>query len=645
MPFSDPVLAVAADRILGGWRITRVTGARGGGALLHLVREADEASLQIVVTPRGEPTLARTRLGGVSYKRFSGLPEQEAARTTVEFARLLARGAIPLSLLFPHLALAPEDTPEERRRFAALMATTTRALPGHGDSTGTDLLPQPRLHLRFDPPGLAEFLAPELEVEGPAISGFVLQSIYLPPVGRREAADFTAFVLEFHHEETGEVARLRLGTGEADSQGTAAGPHFRLRVLGHEGEPDALPIALASLQSWLIVLLRLKSGPGLEIEIARQPSDLRALCHPSAGGGSGPLVLAGSDGPSHAPSATPPALNLAVDAECGQACVFCSVKSYVPPQDHGLVELQQLQIQMRQARDAGAEELRLNGIDPLGFSRVLDLVADAREMGFLRLSVFSPCRRLADDAFRTEFLRRAPGDLRITVPLYGIEAATHDAVVGTPGAFLEVSRAIEALRRELPAGHLFLSTVLVRQNVDEFAALVRFARDRGLDLHARTPYPMRQTTRDPYAESVLPESEIVSRVLAQAEGLDDPGLGRTVLRTLSHALTHPCLLFEAERRHRLPALGLREFGRRPVLAGTEYRSQTEFSHAGGGTEAQDNAFAVATVECPHARTCALAPACSTEHYAVYGELFGLAEFHSVSVGALYALPPHEWTQS
>jgi hypothetical protein len=99
------------------------------------------------------------------------------------------------------------------------------------------------------------------------------------------------------------------------------------------------------------------------------------------------------------------------------------------------------------------------------------------------------------------------------------------------------------------------------------------------------------------------------------------------------------VLLRAERALRLPLFGARQVSRRPVLAGTEYRSQ-QFVHGSEGAATQSEAFAVATVPCPHADRCALVSVCPGEHYAVYQSLFGLDEYDPVSVAELYGMSPH-----
>lgn len=635
----DPSAAALAPgggprQVLGDWTVAGITGLLAGGVSVWLERPRDGATLQVVITARGSRALVETPLGSVLYHKHSGLTEREAGDTARAFAALLARGEFPLGAHFPHLVLGATVDDAARARFLALAGPQVRGLPGRAGAE-QGMLPAPRGELYFDPPGIAEFLAPELVVDGPALAGFTLRAVYLPAVGKRAALDFRSYVLEFVDGATAEGVRLRMAAGGHDESFGRAG-EVSLGLLGHTQELDALPPRVASLCSWVLALLQLKSAAGLRVKVPADAAELRALAHPADRGGWAPPADAPGDAPDPAGS-PPPVLNLAIDTECGQRCAFCSVKAYVRPVDEGDAALERLRLQLRMARDQGVREVRLNGIDPLTFSRIIEVLDIVREYGFQKLSVYSPCRRLADGAFRREFLRRMPPEFTISVPLYGVTAAAHEAVTGTPGSFAEVMAALDGLLAEAPPGHVVLSTVVVRQNLHEFLDVVAFARARSLGVHPHLPYPMRQTTRDPYADSALRERDLVEHfVLGLAS---TPAAHREwSLGVLGSAVPHPCLLWRAEQRHRLPVFGARTIAERQPLAGTEYRSR-KIIHDTQGARSQENAFAVATVPCPHLDRCALASVCPGEHYGVYQALYGLDEFGPVRVAELYAAAP------
>lgn len=629
-------LALLTERPrIGAWRIAHVAGGLRGTLHLRLTRD-DGAWVRCIVGSRGEQGLVQTRAGSVYYKDFHGCSDGEAAEATRALGAALDEGAVPLAVLFPHLAMHATPTEEDRLLLGATLHAQAKLL-GSGEGPARDLVPSARSTLYFDPPGVAEFLAPELTVGGAPIAGCSLRAIYLPPVGRRQAVDFGSLVLEFERE--GELHRLRLSVGGREGFGRV-GTALSLDVMGVTGELDGMALGATSLASWLLTLLRLKGAEELVVTVPTRAEELRALNFPLDRAAPS-SAWSGTSAPGAEPSLqTPPALNLAIDSDCHQACAFCSVKSYVKPSDGGADELANIRFQLRSAREQGVDEVRLNGIDPLTFSRVLDVVSAVREHGFRRLTVYSPCRRLADDAFRAEFLKRAPPELTITVPLYGTSAKTHDRVTGSLGSYLEARRAFDALleaSRANPKVRLHVSTVVVTHNVNELAALAAFVRELGIELHPHVPYPMRQTTRDPYAESAVREREIVRAFLDDLGRFTRSDDKRWALNLLGLAVQHPCLLAREESARRLPVFGAGDTDQRPMLPGTEYRAAQRFVHDSGGAATADDAFAVTTVPCPHVDRCALAPICPGEHYAVYQQLFGLDEFEPVSPRALYAL--------
>ena len=621
-----------------------MSGVRPGGVAFLLERETDGATLQVIVGPKGSEALLETSAGAVHYRKFSGLGEAEAAETARLFGDLLERGAVPLPLLFPHLAMGHEAGDEDRRRFAALIGSHLLA-PSKGDACGAERPGHPageRPEVYFDPPGIAELLAPEVTVGGAPVAGHVFRAVYRTSTGRRQALDFSSYALEFVSAATGAAVQLRLSAEENDEGFGRAGELLTIGVLGPAGTGlEELPADVASLASWILALLRLKVGKGTTVFIPGRTEELRSIDYPS-GWTTRPAPAASLSGrppDSTAELQRPPALNLALDAECAQECVFCSVKSYVHPEDGGEAELDGLLMQLRRARASGIDEVRLNGIDPLAFSRVLDVVGAVRAEGFPRLTVFSPCRRFADDGFRREFLRRAPPHVEISVPLYGSTAAVHDAVVGMPGAHADVARAVDGLLETLPAARVHLTTVVVRQNLHELGALARFARERRMAHHVKMPYPMRQTARDPYADSVVRESTVVDAFLDQITTWGDRAWALGILGSFGH----PCLRFRAEQRSGLPLFAVNATAQRQLLPGTEYRKTEAFVHESGGAASGDEAFVVSTVRCPHEARCALAPVCPGEHYAVYEKLFGLSEFEPVLPIELYrAVPLSRW---
>src|SRR5262245_23479236 len=164
---------------MSGWRIARVAGAFPTAVAFSLERDDGSAKIQIVVRQRGEgQCLQPTPLGDVSYRHVAGLSEHDAAQITRSFAKLLLRGGVPIARHFPHLAVeAALGDDGARLRLAKIIEPAIPLLGGGFAASADVLLPNA---LVFDPPGIAEFLAPEISVDGPAVRSWVFRGVYLP---------------------------------------------------------------------------------------------------------------------------------------------------------------------------------------------------------------------------------------------------------------------------------------------------------------------------------------------------------------------------------------------------------------------------------------------------------------------------------
>lgn len=464
--------------------------------------------------------------------------------------------------------------------------------------------------LVLDPPGVAELLAPELTLDGSPIAGHRLVALrsFLPT--GHAASPFGRVLLEFSPEDARETVELLLAPASPEQScfGSHSGLGLSLPDLGLAATAGAKTRA-ACLASHLLALLASKLAPHARVVVPTRAEEVRLLDAATA-------------------SPSPEVLNLNLDAECGQQCSFCPIKSFVSAHDGGAAELQSIELQLREARARAQVRARLNGIDPLRFSRVLELASAIRAAGFERLEVMGPGRRFADEAFRREFLLRAPEHTEVVVPLYGVTPEVHELVTGAPGSHAEVLLAIDGLLADLGPQRLGLATVITRQNVDELAALARFARERELPLWPQLPYPLRQTRRGAYADSALRESEIVARVLRSLDGAT-PEDRDLCLHALATAIRHPCVLWRAQRATGIEAFEASRGMPRRALAGVALSD--EHNPRKGGAVRGLSTLHVVSVGCTEAPRCALAPACPAEHYAAYVDRFGEEEFEAVGV--------------
>jgi MoaA/NifB/PqqE/SkfB family radical SAM enzyme len=338
------------------------------------------------------------------------------------------------------------------------------------------------------------------------------------------------------------------------------------------------------------------------------------------------------DAPALAAAPEPPArpddpsavVNLAIGAECGQKCAFCSVKETWPAEDGGEATLRALTAELAEKRRIGVHKVRVNGYDPLAFSRILDVLRFATEAGYTEAQVFSPCTLLADEGFCDAVLAVLPRSRRFYVPIYGATAEVHDAVVGVPGAFERATRAIELLTRKEGPRAVSLLSVLVRKNLPHVSDLLTFVRRRDLEFSMHLPYPSFESRADRYYTAAARQTDAVCAV---RDAAGSPSDGRMLL--LEGAA--PCVVFQAMRDTGVPiAKWLRMPAEKPLLPGTEYRDP-RYHHRDEGS-----AFQARSVPCPHAASCALATVCPGEVLRGYADLYGLGELAPVPLADVVA---------
>jgi MoaA/NifB/PqqE/SkfB family radical SAM enzyme len=172
--------------------------------------------------------------------------------------------------------------------------------------------------------------------------------------------------------------------------------------------------------------------------------------------------------------------NLTVEAPCGLACGFCQRRFT----DLAGREEPYESIVERFRRDVGDRSrsigrVRINGSDPLAHPRLTDILEAVAAAGVRELNLFTPGLGFTDpERTRRVFaaLDRFPS-ATVFPPIYGPDAASHDPIIGAPGAFDRLLAAMEVLqpyRRRVT-----FTTLVVRQNYQRLAELHAFVTARG----------------------------------------------------------------------------------------------------------------------------------------------------------------------
>lgn len=362
----------------------------------------------------------------------------------------------------------------------------------------------------------------------------------------------------------------------------------------------------------------------LDVNVASAP-----LLPPSAAEVTALLDLNAGQTPTLEPADANQVLNLSIISECFQQCAFCSVKETTAPKDGGEATFASLCRDLYDSRKSGVRRVRINGYDPLTFSRIVETIGFATKLGFDFMEIFSPFTRFADAAFCDAVLAVVPAHTDFMVPLYGLDADVHDRVVKRPGAFALVMKALDNLSERGRSGSVHLIAVATRVNQGELAKIWTFARGRGYEAHGHLPYPSFESRGDRYYGSAPRQADVVagaaSAIAETPPTVDTPFFVYQMLAGVA-----PCVSFRGMRKARIPLKRWLSARAATTLPGTEYRHE-RYSHRSG-----EETFEVTTLPCPHAERCVLATACSREILRGYAELFGVDEFQPVSLGDLIA---------
>ncbi|MEZ4409821.1 MAG: radical SAM protein [Polyangiales bacterium] len=311
--------------------------------------------------------------------------------------------------------------------------------------------------------------------------------------------------------------------------------------------------------------------------------------------------------------------NLSVESPCHSRCLFCSIRTEEVRVDLDEGYHQGLLREVARGRALGATVLRLNGIDPLSYPRVVDLLAAGSAAGYSAAVVFTTGLPLADPDLAARVVSAMPPRRRFHLPIYGASPATHDPLVGRPGAFELLLRAIDNLLARVSPDDIEVTTVLMRQNLADLPAVDALLRARGLVLNAHMPYP--KDNRDTHAFDACAPS--FTDAVATLHAASPPVVVREA---------PPCVLLRHELATGVPSRSrLNPHQWAPV--GRVYEADTYLL-----SDQRRRVDAAPAIRCPSADDCALAHACTQHVYRAYADLHGLDEFVAVTADELSQAP-------
>jgi MoaA/NifB/PqqE/SkfB family radical SAM enzyme len=177
----------------------------------------------------------------------------------------------------------------------------------------------------------------------------------------------------------------------------------------------------------------------------------------------------------------PRKLHVQITRRCTHRCETCNHHlARVERDERGEIDEATVSRLLREGRAMGMDNLSLTGGEPLLRDDLLEVVADARALGYATVTVATNGDLLADPG-RARALVDA-GATHVPLSLHGID--THDELVGTPGSRARVMRAVEHLLGATggDADRVSVGMVAMAPTLGQLDALADYARAAGCGL-------------------------------------------------------------------------------------------------------------------------------------------------------------------
>lgn len=237
--------------------------------------------------------------------------------------------------------------------------------------------------------------------------------------------------------------------------------------------PGTRLYAQCESEGWFIAPPEQISGAVLEVESIIRTPDLDPV-----------EVIAMKRAAQHLHAAMQSLVLLAVETRCDCDCLACHCHS---SDDEAPPSREKLRAKMERARFLGGEELFISGGEPTLRTDLPDIIVEARELGFHRISLVTNAHGLASKERAKKLL--SVGIDRLVVDLLGHNAEIHDAVARCKGAF---NWTLAGIRRAMKLGcsEIEVNIPITKTNLTALPATVKLAERLGLrGAHLQLPQP------------------------------------------------------------------------------------------------------------------------------------------------------------
>ncbi|MDK2908050.1 MAG: hypothetical protein PWQ87_508 [Candidatus Woesearchaeota archaeon] len=164
---------------------------------------------------------------------------------------------------------------------------------------------------------------------------------------------------------------------------------------------------------------------------------------------------------------------------CSNNCVFCKIKAYPDKKDLTKEDEKQLLIDSMFFIKKGYKTIDISGSEPLRYSKIIPYFKWITQF-FKEVNLLDPCNRLVDEEFCKEVL--SCGISRILLPIYGSKPEIHNACVGNPEAFDNITKALSNIKKYNKNVKIEITTMILKQNYFDIAELARFIDKAGFHL-------------------------------------------------------------------------------------------------------------------------------------------------------------------
>jgi cyclic pyranopterin phosphate synthase len=177
-------------------------------------------------------------------------------------------------------------------------------------------------------------------------------------------------------------------------------------------------------------------------------------------------------------------LHVCVGQECNNNCIFCMEDDRQSRRDRMAAQTDEDVRRMLASVDPSVREVMFTSGEPTLHPRLPEYVRWAAEAGFETVGLITNGRRLSYRPYARSLLEA--GLNHVLVSIHGPDAATHDALTRTKGAFVQALAGLAnlaVLKRAFPALKVHTSYVVNARNYDKVATFFEVMRPFRVDQH------------------------------------------------------------------------------------------------------------------------------------------------------------------